>query len=83
MVYREIVAVCPQIHTKHTNTLCVEQISTKLAVPNFTRTYTEYNLKTLNRTRNLTKDKFGEVLKRAYDGGLYCTISTVVTTECS
>ena len=23
MLYREIIAVCSQIHTKHTNTLCV------------------------------------------------------------
>jgi len=24
MFYREIIAVCSQIHTKHTNTLCVQ-----------------------------------------------------------
>jgi len=35
MLYREIIAVCPQIHTKHINTLCgqnVEWLSVKLAV---------------------------------------------------
>jgi len=35
MVYREIVAVCSQIHTKHTNTLCgqnVELLNVKLMV---------------------------------------------------
>jgi len=35
MVYREIIAVCSQIHTKHTNTLCgqnVELLKVKLAV---------------------------------------------------
>ena len=35
MVYREIVAVCSQIHTKHINTLCgqnVELLNVKLAV---------------------------------------------------
>jgi len=35
MVYREIIAVCSQIHTKHINTLCgqnVELLSVKLAV---------------------------------------------------
>ena len=35
MVYREIIAVCSQIHTKHTNTLCgqnVELLNVKLAV---------------------------------------------------
>jgi hypothetical protein len=35
MLYREIIAVCPQIHTKHTNTLCgqnVELLNVKLVV---------------------------------------------------
>ena len=33
MLYREIIAVCSQIHTKHTNTLCgqnVELLNVKL-----------------------------------------------------
>jgi hypothetical protein len=35
MLYRERIAVCSQIHTKHTNTLCgqnVELLNVKLAV---------------------------------------------------
>jgi len=35
MLYREIIAVCSQIHTKHLNTLCglnVELMNVKLAV---------------------------------------------------
>ena len=35
MLYREIIAVCSQIHTKHINTLCgqnVELLEVKLAV---------------------------------------------------
>ena len=35
MLYREIIAVCSQIHTKHTNTLCgqnVELLIVKLVV---------------------------------------------------
>ena len=35
MLYSEIIAVCSQIHTKHTNTLCgqnVELLNVKLAV---------------------------------------------------
>ena len=35
ILYREIIAVCSEIHTKHTNTLCgqnVELLSVKLAV---------------------------------------------------
>jgi len=35
MLYREIIAVCSQSHTKHTNTLCgqsVECVNVKLVV---------------------------------------------------
>ena len=35
MLYREIIAVCSEIHTEHTNTLCgqnVELLSVKLVV---------------------------------------------------
>jgi len=35
MLYSEIIAVCPQIHTKHIDTLCaknVELLNVKLAV---------------------------------------------------
>jgi len=35
MLYREIIAVCSEIHTKHTNTLCgqnVEFVDVKLVV---------------------------------------------------
>jgi len=35
MLYREIIAVCSQIHTKHTNALCgqnVELLNVKLAI---------------------------------------------------
>jgi hypothetical protein len=35
MLHREIIAVCSQIHTKHTNTLCgqnVELLNVKLVV---------------------------------------------------
>ena len=35
MLYKEIIAVCSQIHTKHTDTLCgqnVELLNVKLAV---------------------------------------------------
>jgi hypothetical protein len=35
MLYREIIAVCSQIHTEHINTLCgkdVELLNVKLAV---------------------------------------------------
>jgi hypothetical protein len=37
MLYRKIIAVCSQIHTKHINTLCgqnVELLNVKLAVHN-------------------------------------------------
>ena len=40
MLYREIIAVCPQIHTKHINTLCglnVEFVNVKPGGTNFFR----------------------------------------------
>jgi len=43
MLYREIIAVCYQIHTKHINTLCgqnVELLHVKLAV--YTATTVRY-----------------------------------------
>ena len=39
MLYREIIVVCSQIHTKHTNTLCgrnVEFLMLNLGIKNFT-----------------------------------------------
>jgi len=42
MLYREITAVCSQIHTKHINTLCgqnLEFLHIKLAVQNVTFIY--------------------------------------------
>jgi len=39
MLYREIIAVCSQIHTKHINTLCGQNgdlLNVKLAVHNVT-----------------------------------------------
>ena len=47
MLYREIIAVCSQIHTKHINTLCgqnVELLNVKLVV----YTYELYRLEFLN-----------------------------------
>ena len=45
MLYREIIAVCSQIHTKHINTLCglnVELLNVKLVVHTVTiRLYPE------------------------------------------
>jgi len=38
MLYREIIALCSEIHTKHINTLCgqnVELLNVKLAVLNY------------------------------------------------
>ena len=47
MLYREIIAVCSQIHTKHINTLCcqnVELLNIKLAV----HTYSYINIRVLH-----------------------------------
>ena len=40
MLYREIIAVCSEIHTKHINTLCgqnVEFVNVEVAVYNYLR----------------------------------------------
>jgi hypothetical protein len=54
--------------------------SIKFLVRKFPRTYNEFYLTTFKKTHKFTEDKFREVLKKAYYGGLDCTISTVVTT---
>ena len=33
MLYREIIAVCPQVHTKHTNTLCEQNAGCSVLQP--------------------------------------------------
>ena len=38
MLYREIIAVCSEIHTKHTNTMCGQNV--EFADVNFGGTYT-------------------------------------------
>ena len=46
MLYREIIAVCSQIYTKHINTLCgqnVEFVNVKLAVSTVTTELSKVN----------------------------------------
>ena len=60
MLYMEIIAVCSQIHTKHINTLCgqnVELLNVKLAVHIVTTGLEGDKLRTLkerNRSRSGT-----------------------------
>ena len=54
MVYRERIAVCSQIHTKHINTLCgqnVELLNVKLAVLNVSLSIQTVNAVTLMHRR--------------------------------
>jgi len=56
MLYREIMAVCSQIHTKHVNTLCgqnVELLNVKLAVHIVTSGFTSSNLCYKNQSVNV------------------------------
>ena len=56
MLYREIIAVCSEIHTKDINTLCgqnVELLNVKLAVHIVTTGYKELNLCYKNRSINV------------------------------
>ena len=53
MLYREIIAVCSQIHTKHINTVCgqkVEFLNVKLAVHIVTTRPCKVNSKKLTRS---------------------------------
>jgi hypothetical protein len=58
MLYREIIAVCSQIHTKHINTMCgqnVELLNVKLAVhivTNECQSYDKYIHTPQPETRN-------------------------------
>ena len=60
MLYRDIITMCSQIHTKHINTLCgqkVEFVNVKLEVHIVTTggTYSDHwAVKALNMTRNVT-----------------------------
>ena len=52
MFYREIIAVCSEIHIKHINTLCeqnVELLNVKLAVFNKTAGLEDLNLININK----------------------------------
>jgi len=37
MLYREIIAVCSQIHTKHLNTLCWQNVELYIKIPSVPR----------------------------------------------
>jgi len=43
MLYREIIAVCSQIHTKHTNTLCGQNVEFVNIKPDGTVQYSTYS----------------------------------------
>ena len=45
MLYREIIAVCSQIHTKHSETLCGQNVELLNAKPNGIRTYSNTMLR--------------------------------------
>jgi hypothetical protein len=56
MLYRKIIAVCSEIHIKHINTVCgqnVELLNVKLAVQNVTFVYKfqEININTVGKFR--------------------------------
>jgi len=56
MLYREIIAVCSEIHTKHRNTLCgqnVELLNVKLVVHIVTKGFKGLNLGYKNQSVNV------------------------------
>jgi len=42
MLYREIIAVCSQIHTKHINTLCGQNVEFLNVKPGGTYSYSDH-----------------------------------------
>ena len=59
MLYREIIAVCSEIHTKHINTLCgqnVELLNVKLAVHIVTKVPERINKKCRRIERGARKE---------------------------
>jgi hypothetical protein len=72
MLYREVIAVCSEIHTKHKNTLCGQNVESLNVKPGGTysnhwalRSYCGYRLltSTLSHTKKIQTKK--EVTKRA------------------
>jgi len=56
MLYREIIAVCSQIHTKHVNTPCGQNVESLSVKPGGIVTNGLYVLK--NKTEHETRQKF-------------------------
>ena len=44
MLYREIIAVCPQIHTKHINTLCGQNVELYIKISSYRAVNTPFRL---------------------------------------
>ena len=62
MLYREIIAVCSEIHTKHTNTLCghnVELLNVKLVVRIVTTGLKRFSLCYKNQSVNVVQGNNG------------------------
>ena len=55
MLYREIIAVCSQIHTKHTNTLCGQNVDL-LNVRTSSVQYSSKNSAVSNEGKKTKKD---------------------------
>ena len=67
MLYREKIAVCSQIHTKHINTLCglnAELLIVKLAVRIVTTGLERINIKTSHFSQPLIYVRFVCLLKQ-------------------
>ena len=67
MLYREIIAVCSEIHTKHINTLCgqnVELLNVKLVVHTVTTGLYRVNYKELHiKIESVPRSKHVSVIK--------------------
>jgi len=57
MLYREIIALCSQIHTKHINTLCGQNVEFLNVKPAGTRSVSLGGFKGLNTQYNTRSDR--------------------------
>jgi len=79
MLYREIIAVCSQIHTKHINKQCgqkVEFLNVKLAVHIVTTKGKEVPLQVWSGPEGSKKLRFPDFMTTALEGGKVVSLRT-------
>ena len=79
MLYREIIAVCSEIHTKHTNTLCVQNVELYIKTQSVPRSRHSPLIKTILL---MMYDKKVTVSSESHTKDINAMYSPVRTLEC-